>query len=43
MDVCIGCVGVSALERRGRGIKGAKGKGINDEERDRQWAGDSAW
>jgi hypothetical protein len=43
MDVCIGFVGASALERRGRGIEGAKGKGISDKDLDRQWAGGSAW
>ncbi|CAN9252788.1 unnamed protein product [Alternaria alternata] len=43
MDERIGFVEVGVLERRGRGIEGVPGKGINDGDLDRQWAGGSAW
>ncbi|CAN9314101.1 unnamed protein product [Alternaria alternata] len=43
MDKCIGFVEVGVLERRGRGIEGVPGKGINDGDLDILWAGGSAW
>ncbi|CAN9291940.1 unnamed protein product [Alternaria alternata] len=42
MDERIGFIEVGVLERRGRGIEGFPGKGINDGDLDRRWAGGSA-
>ncbi|CAI9633262.1 unnamed protein product [Alternaria burnsii] len=42
MDERIDFVEVGVLERRGRGIEGVLGKGINDGDLDRRWAGGSA-